>query len=106
MLIKRLFLMGLCLTVMTIGFSCKKDTGDKIKIGAIFSITGGASNLGAPEAKTLEMLVEQINADHVKLFFRKGSPSHTLAEVRRFFGMPSLATNEFGLRGVWERPKP
>ncbi len=32
-----------------------------IKVGAIFAITGGASFLGAPEAKTAEMLVEQIN---------------------------------------------
>jgi branched-chain amino acid transport system substrate-binding protein len=33
-----------------------------IKIGAIFAVTGPASNLGAPEAKTAEMMVEQINA--------------------------------------------
>ena len=33
-----------------------------IKIGAIFAVTGPASFLGAPEAKTLEMLVEKINA--------------------------------------------
>jgi len=33
-----------------------------IKIGAILGVTGPASNLGAPEAKTLEMLVEQTNA--------------------------------------------
>ncbi|MGA2507961.1 MAG: ABC transporter substrate-binding protein [Chitinispirillaceae bacterium] len=36
--------------------------GDAIKIGAIFAVTGGASNLGAPEQKTAEMLVEEINA--------------------------------------------
>ena len=33
-----------------------------IKVGAILSITGPASFLGAPEAKTLEMMVEDINA--------------------------------------------
>lgn len=33
-----------------------------IKIGAIFSVTGPASFLGAPEAKTVKMLVDQINA--------------------------------------------
>jgi branched-chain amino acid transport system substrate-binding protein len=32
-----------------------------IKIGAIFAITGPASFLGAPEQKTAQMLVEQIN---------------------------------------------
>jgi branched-chain amino acid transport system substrate-binding protein len=33
-----------------------------IKIGALFSVTGGASFLGAPEEKTARMLVEKINA--------------------------------------------
>ncbi len=33
-----------------------------IKVGAIFSVTGPASFLGAPEAKTLQMLVDDINA--------------------------------------------
>ena len=32
-----------------------------IKVGAIFAVTGGASFLGAPEAKTAEMFVEKIN---------------------------------------------
>lgn len=35
---------------------------DTIKVGAILAVTGPASFLGAPEAKTLEMLVEDINA--------------------------------------------
>jgi branched-chain amino acid transport system substrate-binding protein len=35
---------------------------DKIKIGAVLSVTGPASFLGDPEAKTLKMLTEQINA--------------------------------------------
>jgi len=34
---------------------------DTIKVGAILGVTGPASFLGAPEAKTLEMLVEDIN---------------------------------------------
>ncbi len=34
-----------------------------IKIGAIFSVTGPASFLGAPEAKTAQMLVDQLNAE-------------------------------------------
>jgi branched-chain amino acid transport system substrate-binding protein len=33
-----------------------------IKVGAILAVTGPASNLGAPEARTLEMLVEAQNA--------------------------------------------
>jgi branched-chain amino acid transport system substrate-binding protein len=35
---------------------------DTIKVGAILAITGPASFLGAPEAKTLEMLTEELNA--------------------------------------------
>ena len=35
---------------------------DPIKVGAILAVTGPASNLGAPEARTLEMLVEDMNA--------------------------------------------
>jgi len=36
---------------------------EPIKIGAILAVTGPASFLGAPEARTAEMLVEQINAE-------------------------------------------
>src|SRR5512137_1779426 len=32
-----------------------------VKIGALMSVTGPAAFLGAPEARTLEMLVEQVN---------------------------------------------
>ena len=34
-----------------------------IKVGAIFAVTGGAANLGGPEAKTAEMLVAKINKE-------------------------------------------
>ena len=36
------------------------DTGS-IRIGAIFAVTGPAANLGLPEARTLEMIVEDAN---------------------------------------------
>jgi len=44
--------------------SCAKQAKvvEPIKIGAIFSVTGPASNLGAPEYKTAQMLVDEINA--------------------------------------------
>jgi branched-chain amino acid transport system substrate-binding protein len=35
---------------------------DTIKIGAIFAVTGPAANLGLPEARTLQMLVDDTNA--------------------------------------------
>lgn len=37
------------------------STKKTIKIGAIFAVTGGASNLGAPEEKTAKMVVDDIN---------------------------------------------
>lgn len=35
---------------------------EPIKIGAIFSVTGPASFLGAPESKTAQMMVDEVNA--------------------------------------------
>jgi branched-chain amino acid transport system substrate-binding protein len=35
---------------------------ENIKVGALLAVTGPASFLGGPEARTLEMLVEQVNA--------------------------------------------
>jgi branched-chain amino acid transport system substrate-binding protein len=43
-------------------FAAPAFAEDTIKVGAILAVTGPASNLGAPEARTLEMLVEDINA--------------------------------------------
>ncbi len=44
-------------------FATSASAQDTIKVGAILAVTGPASNLGAPEARTLEMLVEDINAN-------------------------------------------
>jgi branched-chain amino acid transport system substrate-binding protein len=51
--------LSLLALLMVTGCAPKSDT---IKIGAIFSITGGGSFLGAPEEKTVKMLVDEINA--------------------------------------------
>lgn len=42
-------------------FHAIAEAGEPIRIGAILSVTGPASFLGAPEARTLEMLVEAQN---------------------------------------------
>lgn len=39
----------------------KAPSGEPIKVGAIFSVTGSAAFLGEPEKQTVEMLVKQIN---------------------------------------------
>lgn len=59
---------GFLIVVLALGLftqiSCKQKTEEKapIKVGAIFAVTGGAANLGGPEAKTVEMFVEKINS--------------------------------------------
>ena len=40
-----------------------QPSGEPIKIGGIFDLSGPGSALGQPEAETAEMLQEQINAD-------------------------------------------
>ena len=40
----------------------KPAAAETIKVGAIFSVTGPAAFLGAPEARTVEMLAEELNA--------------------------------------------
>jgi branched-chain amino acid transport system substrate-binding protein len=56
---------GILVLVCAVGVSGVEKAADvsPVKVGAIFAITGGASNLGMPEAKTAEMLVEKINKE-------------------------------------------
>ena len=56
--------LGMCLlTALAVTpFAARAAESGPIKIGAIFSVTGPASFLGAPEAKTVRMLVDKINA--------------------------------------------
>jgi branched-chain amino acid transport system substrate-binding protein len=58
-------IVAILVLAVTIGVSgvVKAADAPTIKVGAIFAVTGGAANLGGPEAKTAEMLVEKINKD-------------------------------------------
>ncbi len=49
-------------TAFSGGQSEEGASAGPIKVGAILAVTGGASFLGAPEAKTLEMMVEEVNS--------------------------------------------
>ncbi|PWB60585.1 MAG: branched-chain amino acid ABC transporter substrate-binding protein [Deltaproteobacteria bacterium] len=53
-----IILAALVMATLTVGAAGAAET---LKIGAILSVTGPASFLGAPEAKTLEMLVAETN---------------------------------------------
>jgi len=54
------FLTAVSCTIML--FAAPALSADTIKVGALLAETGPASFLGAPEAKTLRMLVEEVNA--------------------------------------------
>jgi branched-chain amino acid transport system substrate-binding protein len=58
-------IVAILVLAFTIGVSgvVKAADAPTIKVGAIFAVTGGAANLGGPEAKTAEMLVEKINKE-------------------------------------------
>ena len=58
-------IIGILVLVCAIGVSGAEKAADvsPVKIGAIFAVTGPASFLGMPEAKTAEMLVEKINKE-------------------------------------------
>ncbi|HPC61722.1 MAG TPA: ABC transporter substrate-binding protein [Verrucomicrobiota bacterium] len=53
--------LGLSLSLLAPAPSLAAANSGPIKIGAIFSVTGPASFLGAPAAKTAKMLVDKIN---------------------------------------------
>ena len=53
---------SLLLTLAVLLLACPAQAKDTIKVGAILAVTGPASFLGGPEARTMEMLAERINA--------------------------------------------
>ncbi|HXY61296.1 MAG TPA: ABC transporter substrate-binding protein [Nitrospirota bacterium] len=58
---KKVMLLIVLLSITCL-FMAPAFAADTIRIGAILAVTGPASNLGAPEARTLEMLADDINA--------------------------------------------
>lgn len=59
MRIMKLVAVALAIVALCVAPALAAET---IKVGAILAVTGGAANLGAPEARTLEMLTEELNA--------------------------------------------
>ena len=56
------FASKILMAVMAVSLLAVPAMADTIKVGAILAATGPASFLGGPEARTLEMLVEEVNA--------------------------------------------
>jgi len=81
-------------TAMALGFgslASHAKAAETIKIGSFLAVTGGASFLGDPEKKTLEMYVDKINADggvlgrklELILYDDQGNPKNTVPFVKR-----------------------
>jgi branched-chain amino acid transport system substrate-binding protein len=52
-----------CLTLLAVSAATSPALADDaIKVGALLAVTGPAAFLGSPEAKTLQMLVDEVNA--------------------------------------------
>ena len=56
-----MLLMVVALVAVSANCSSTEEEVVTYKVGALFSTTGGASNLGVPEQNTVNMLVDQIN---------------------------------------------
>ena len=56
-----MLLMVVALVAVSANCSSEEEEVVTYKVGAIFSTTGGASNLGVPEKNTVNMIVDQIN---------------------------------------------
>lgn len=94
---------------------------EPIKIGALFSVTGPASNLGSPEAKTAEMFVNEINSKggingrKIKLLIKDtgGSPEKALSfakqliEEEKVFAIigPSTSGETMKIKNICEEAK-
>ena len=92
-----------------------------IKVGAILSVTGPAAFLGAPEAKTLEMLTEEVNAkggingNKIELIIKDsgGSPEKAISfakqliEEEKVFAIigPSTSGETMAIKNIAEEGK-
>ncbi len=61
--VKRFMLTVLCMCIGMMISSGQAAAEDKVKIGSFLAVTGPASFLGDPELKTLQMYIEEINAN-------------------------------------------
>ena len=92
-----------------------------VKVGAIFSVTGPAANLGAPEQKTAEMLVEKINAAggingaKIQLLVKDsgGKPENAVSLAKQFIDEdkvlaiigPSTSGETMAIKGICQENK-
>ena len=121
MSLKKVIILAICAAVIPFTLSCKKKSGDAIKVGAIFSVTGPASFLGSPEAKTVEMMVDEINSNggingkEIELIIKDSAASpekaisfaKQLIEEEKVFAIigPSTSGETMKIKGICEEGK-
>lgn len=122
---KRSFIAGILVFMVSVAviFSAAAPAAQAktIKVGAILAVTGGASFLGGPEARTLEMLTEEINArggvngDKIELIIKDsgGSPEKAISfakqliEEEKVFAIigPSTSGETMNIKNIAEEGK-
>jgi branched-chain amino acid transport system substrate-binding protein len=118
MKLAKLVVLLVAMTLIVVSPVLAKET---IKVGAILAVTGPASFLGAPEAKTLEMMVEDINkkggikGKKVELIIKDsgGSPEKALSFAKQLIEEdkvlaiigPSTTGETMKIKGVAEEAK-
>ncbi len=106
--------------VLLNGCAKKADT-TPIKVGALFSITGPASNLGAPEARTVEMFVEKVNKSgglngrKIQMFIKDtgGKPENAISMAKQLIDEekvvailgPSTSGETMAIKNICEEGK-
>jgi branched-chain amino acid transport system substrate-binding protein len=104
-----------------LGLVGRAGAAEPIKIGAILSVTGPAANLGGPEARTLQMVVDELNkkgglAGHpIELVLKdsSGSPEKAISfakqliEEDKVFAIlgPSTSGESLKIKGLAEEGK-
>jgi branched-chain amino acid transport system substrate-binding protein len=79
------------ISVMLAGLSAWGADPDTVRVGAILAVTGPNANLGTPEARTIQMLVDKANASggiagrKVELFLRdsQGNPEKAISFAKQ-----------------------
>jgi len=109
------------LAVSLIALALPAGAAEELKIGALLSVTGPAAFLGAPEARTLEMLTEQVNArggvagHKVRLIVKDtgGSPEKAVSFARQLIDEekvfailgPSTSGETMAVKGIAEESR-
>jgi len=115
---KQILALAVCLLAVV---SSPARAADPIKVGAILSVTGPASFLGAPESKTIQMMAEELNAkggiggQKIELIIKDsgGSPEKALSFAKQLIEEdkvlaiigPSTSGETMQIKGLCEEQK-